>query len=150
LSKRRNFTRAVRVEIVKRSTKPHNGGLAVFCENCRLPVLGRFEIDHRDPDAMQIDKSKPLTAADGWLLCLPCHKEKTKKDRRDIGKAKRREAEHLGVKRDKPPIPQRPKGEKPPAKASARGRSGIARRFVSIGEAASAVLAKLNPKKAAE
>ena len=151
MSKRRNFTRAVRVEIIKRATVASLNYRMPHCEKCNSQCAKQaFEIDHRDPDAMQIDKSKPLTAADGWLLCLPCHDEKTAKDVADIAKAKRREAAHLGAKRDTQPIPQRPKGEKAPAKAPVPGRTGIARQFVSIGEATSGVLAKLNPKKAAE
>ena len=95
---RREFTRAVKVEISKRACG--NGMLPDYlCENCGKPTLGRWEIDHRDPDAMQIDKSRKLTAEDGWLLCIPCHAEKTKSDVAAIAKAKRIEANHLGVRR---------------------------------------------------
>jgi hypothetical protein len=158
MANRREFKKSVKVEIVKRAIPIDIGAGArlrpnpemAHCEKCGLSTKGRFEIDHRDPDAMQIDKSKPLTAADGWLLCLPCHDEKTAKDVADIAKAKRREAAHLGAKRDKQPIPQRAKGEKPIAKAPVPGRPGIARQFVNLGDVASGVLTKLNPKKAAE
>ena len=95
---RREFSHAVRVEIIKRA----EARLAYpACENCGVPTQLRFQIDHRDPDAMQIDKSRKLTAADGWLLCIPCHAAKTAKDVADIAKAKRREAAHLGARRPK-------------------------------------------------
>ena len=98
---RREFTRAVRLEIIRRATRMRLGFAQQWSEKCGALCTGRFEIDHRDPDAMQIDKSRKLTAADGWLLCLPCHKEKSKKDVADIAKAKRVEARHLGATRPK-------------------------------------------------
>ena len=88
----------------------------------------KFAIDHVNPDAMQTDKSNPLTAAEGQLLCLPCHAEKTKADVSDIAKAKRVEAIHLGVK---PPAPRgfaKVSKEKPPMRV-ASGVPEIARRF---------------------
>lgn len=102
---RREFKRTIKIEIVRRATWSDGHVLRdQYCEKCREPTKGRFEIDHRDPDAMQIDKGKPLTADDGWLLCIPCHKEKTKKDKGDIAKAKRREAVHLGARRERQQI----------------------------------------------
>ena len=106
---RREFTTKVRLEIIKRQKRVYANGVQwVECEKCHDTVT-QFEIDHRDPDAMQIDKSRKLTAADGWLLCIPCHAEKTKKDKADIAKAKRREAAHLGARRPKQPMPKGPK-----------------------------------------
>ncbi len=128
MARRREFTKAVKLEIIKRTMDPDHGGPGYAkCEKCRAPVV-KFAIDHIDPDAMQTDKSKPLTAAEGQLLCLPCHDEKTKADVADIAKAKRVEAAHLGAK------PATPRGftkvskEKPPLRVSA-GVSEIARRF---------------------
>ena len=99
---RREFTKAVKVQIIKRAGMNH---IVANCEKCGLPAR-QFEIDHRDPDAMQIDKSRKLTADDGWLLCIPCHAEKTAKDKADIAKAKRREVAHLGARRSKQPFPK--------------------------------------------
>src|ERR1700733_16140437 len=112
-----------------------------FCEKCGAPTKFRFEIDHRDPDAMQIDKSKPLTAADGWLLCIPCHSEKTKKDVADIAKAKRREAAHLGARTGKAKIPGPPRAPRPTAKIDSIRALGPPMAFRSIGDIAGDVLA---------
>jgi hypothetical protein len=113
---RREFSRAVRVQIFLRAGGSLFGQ-PLLCENCGRPAL-RWQIDHRDPDAMQIDKRRRLTAADGWLLCLPCHRAKTRKDVVDIAKAKRVQASHLGVKK------------KPRAgRAPVQGLTEIGRRF---------------------
>jgi hypothetical protein len=151
MSNRREFTKAVKVEIIKRAI-PQGTRAPPWCEKCDAMAY-RFEIDHRDPDAMQIDKSKPLTAAEGWLLCIPCHSEKTAKDVADIAKAKRREASHLGAKRDKQPIKSDPHALRSRSRPAHEGREPMPARpmFVSLGEAASAVLAKITPiKDAAE
>jgi hypothetical protein len=149
MSDRREFTKAIKVAIIKRCSwgfgnidKPH-------CEKCGAMTL-RFEIDHRDPDAMQIDKSKQLTAAEGWLLCIPCHSEKTKKDVADIAKVKRIEARHLGATTNKAKIPSPPKAPRLTDKLDSIRALGPPIAFRSIGDVASDVLAKLNPKKAAE
>lgn len=123
---RREFTKAIKVEIIKRAT-PHIGhGPWPFCEQCCLQAK-KFEIDHRDPDAMQIDKSRKLTAADGWLLCIPCHDDKTKIDVADIAKAKRVEAKAIGADKPKKGWAKVSK-EKPPMRVAA-GDSEIMRRF---------------------
>ena len=122
---RREFMKAVKVQIIKRAIG--SSGFA-HCEACGQSTHGRFAIDHINPDGMQIDKSKPLTAADGQLLCLPCHDEKTKSDVSDIAKAKRVEAAHLGAK---PPAPRgfaKVSKENPPMRVAA-GASEIARRY---------------------
>jgi hypothetical protein len=147
LSDRREFTRSVKVQIIKRSMVMGE----MRCENCAAPVFPSksFDIDHRDPDAMQIDKSRKLTALDGWILCRPCHKRKTAKDVTDIAKAKRREANHLGAKRDKQPIKSDPHALRSRSRPAHEGRDAMPARpmFVSLGEAASGILAKITPKK---
>ena len=95
---RQEFPRSVRVEIIKRAT--HSG--VIYCEGCGLPAK-RFDIDHSDADALKVDKSRRLTAADGKLLCSgareTCHGRKTaEEDIPAIAKAKRREAAHLGAR----------------------------------------------------
>jgi hypothetical protein len=65
-----------------------------------------LEVHHKNMDAMEIDKSRELTADDGLLLCIPCHKEVTKAQAPVLAKAKRREAKHLGAHRAKQPIPK--------------------------------------------
>lgn len=107
---RREFTKAVRVQIIKRATGA-NG--QQFCEECHA-LAKRFEVDHVTADALETDKSRKLTAEDGRLLCKPCHLEKTKQDVPAIARAVRREARNLGAHKSRTPMPQRPKKEKPP------------------------------------
>lgn len=105
---RREFTKAVKVEIIKRASWGYGTVDHAHCENCGQTTR-QFEIDHRIPDALQTDKTARLTASDGWLLCIPCHKAKTAQDVPDIAKAKRREAAHLGARRrPKQPVPSGP------------------------------------------
>ncbi len=93
---RREFTRDVKAQIVKRAM---NAAGLVACEGCGL-VLGKrpYHIDHTRPDALEVDKSRRLTADDGKLLGAECcHEDKTRKDVAMIAKAKRREARHIGA-----------------------------------------------------
>lgn len=102
---RREFTKAVKAEIVKRAMRDG----VIHCEGCGLSLgAKRFDIDHRTPDALEIDKSTKLTADDGQLLGWECcHKGKTAKDVAVIAKAKRREAKHLGIAAPGKPIESR-------------------------------------------
>lgn len=93
---RREFTRSVYAEIVHRAM---NADGAIVCEGCGL-VLGKkpYQIDHTKPDALEIDKSRKLTADDGKLLGqVCCHAPKTAQDVKVIAQAKRREAKCLGL-----------------------------------------------------
>jgi hypothetical protein len=93
--KRREFPRDVYAQIVRRAMLP-TGEIA--CEGCGL-VLGKrpYHVDHTIPDALFLDKSRKLTAADGKCLGVECcHAPKTKVDVTNIAEAKRREAKHLG------------------------------------------------------
>ena len=97
---RREFTKAMKAEMLRRAMD-ENG--RVRCESCGLDVTGKpIEFDHTIPEAMILDKTRPLTAADGKLLGQKCcHRApggKTAKDVADIAKAKRREAAHGGFK----------------------------------------------------
>lgn len=97
---RREFPRSVREEIVRRA-KNERG--QICCEGCSL-VLGAkpYEIDHVIAEALVVDKTKPLTAKDGQLLGLCCHRGedgKTAKDVTNIARAKRRSANHDGYAR---------------------------------------------------
>lgn len=94
---RREFTNRVKAEIVHRAM---NADGRVVCEGCGL-VLGKkpYEIDHTIADALVLDKSRPLTAADGKLLGKKCcHDPKTVKDVGTIAKVKRVSAKHLGIR----------------------------------------------------
>ena len=110
---RREFSKTVYAEIVRRAFHPKHG---IVCEGCGY-VLGAkpYHVDHTIPDALQIDKSRKLTADDGKLLGVECcHKPKTAEDVAVIAEAKRREEKHLGIKRAAKPIPSPgfPKSEK--------------------------------------
>lgn len=94
---RQEFSKKVYAQIVMRATV---GGV-VTCEGCGL-ILGRkpYQIDHTIPDAMRVDKTKPLTCDDGKLLGQECcHAPKTKQDVKSIAKAKRVEAKDKGIKK---------------------------------------------------
>lgn len=121
---RREFTRAVYAQIVHRATV--NG--VVACEGCGL-ILGKkpYHIDHTIADALQIDKSRKLTADDGKLLGVECcHDPKTREqDIPAIAKAKRREANHLGFeapasKLKSAPFPKSRQAAERQAKASGK------------------------------
>lgn len=101
---RREFSRATKVEIIKRATRP-DGQPA--CENCGA-IGVRLEVHHKDMDAIQIDKSRKLTAADGELLCEKCHDPITSKQRKILAKALAVEAAHIGASRPKGTIANRP------------------------------------------
>jgi len=104
MTTRREFSNKVRLEIVHRAM--NDKGLVV-CEGCGL-VLGRkpYHIDHTIPEAMVVDKGRPLTAADGKLLGWDCcHKPKTAVDQGDIAKSTRAELKHNGARRAQRPFP---------------------------------------------
>jgi hypothetical protein len=95
---RREFTNGVYAQIVHRAM---NAAGHIVCEGCGL-VLGKkpYHVDHTIPDALQIDKTRKLTPADGKLLGVDCcHAPKTKVDVSNIARAKRREAKQLGMKK---------------------------------------------------
>ena len=128
IMKRREFTKDVYAQIVRRAT---NEDGHVVCEGCGY-VLGKkpYHVDHTIPDALVIEKRK-LTAADGKLLGVACcHAPKTKHDVANIAQAKRREALDRGFKaKTKHPIPKPPKPERTSTKLPITGMSEIARRF---------------------
>lgn len=112
MARRREFTRDTAAEIMKR-VKVETG---FRCEHCN-GVVTKGEIHHKDQDAMQVDKRRKLTAADGEFLCEPCHDIETAKQAPVLAKVKRQEAKHLGVQTTtKNPIATpapRPKDPKP-------------------------------------
>lgn len=108
---RRNFSTPVRVEIVKRATKDG----VVYCEHegCGLPTK-KYEVHHLKMDAMEVDKSRKLTAKDGAIFCIPCHDRETKVQMPILAQALAREASHLRVAPPpKAEIQSPPKREKP-------------------------------------
>lgn len=97
--KRREFSHKIRLVIVARAM---NASGQVVCEGCgQILHMKKYEIDHTIAEALITDKAKPLTAKDGQLLGMCCHRGedgKTARDVSDIARAKRRAAKHLGIK----------------------------------------------------
>lgn len=97
---RREFTRAQKAQMLKRASDEKGN---VFCEGCHLNVTGKVvEFDHIIPEALIIDKTRPLTIEDGKALGRDCcHRGPDGKTARDvaiIAEAKRREAKHFGIR----------------------------------------------------
>jgi len=108
---RREFTRAQKAAIVLRATDERG---MVACEGCGL-VLGKkpYEIDHTIPEALIVDKTRPLTIEDGQLLGKECcHRggqRKTAAEQARIAKSYRQRDLHLGLKK-KGRFPKKPPG----------------------------------------
>jgi hypothetical protein len=97
---RREFTKAQKAEMLRRASDERG---RIRCEGCGLDVTGKaIEFDHTIPEALVLDKARPLMASDGKLLGQKCcHRApggKTAQDVADIARAKRREAAHGGFK----------------------------------------------------
>jgi hypothetical protein len=73
--KRREFTKAQKLEMFKRAGGPEN----LRCEGCGLLLMGKpFEYDHTIECWERNDASAPLTAEDGWVLGKNCcHQKKS-------------------------------------------------------------------------
>ncbi|UZF91316.1 hypothetical protein [Bosea sp. NBC_00550] len=98
---RREFSRGQKVAMIKRAID--ESGL-VRCEGCGLNITGKvIEFDHVIPEALILDKDRPLDVEDGRVLGRDCcHRApgtKTAADLAVIAEAKRREARHLGIRR---------------------------------------------------
>jgi 5-methylcytosine-specific restriction protein A len=101
---RREFPKSVRVEALKRCQD--DKGIP-RCEGCGAALkAGAFAFDHRNPDALT---GEPTLSNCQVLCTVVCHPEKTRSDVAVIAKAKRREADHLGVRN----TPSRPIGRRP-------------------------------------
>ncbi len=97
---RREFSRAQKAQMLKRASDEKG---RIFCEGCGLNITGKVvEFDHTIPEALIVDKTKPLTIEDGKALGRDCcHRApggKTAQDVATIAKAKRQEAGHLGIR----------------------------------------------------
>lgn len=129
--RRREFTTSDRIAIVGRATDPQG---RVHCERCGAWCRKKadYQIDHiiAEGERPAADLLRKLTPADGQLLCVAvCHPLKTKEDKGDIGKAKRREAAHVGVKPPRRKINWgHEREDKPPLKVAA-GKPRIAREY---------------------
>lgn len=113
---RREFGRQAKVDMCKRATNDRG---QIQCERC-WAFITKWEYHHLAQDAMQIDKSRKLTVADGELLCIPCHKEESAAQAPVLAKIKRVEAKRLGLRNG----PQRPLQSRGFAKAEKPKREG--------------------------
>lgn len=150
MTERREFDVATKIAIVNRAS---DSSWRIHCERCGLWCKSRrdYQIDHVIPEGMRplIDKERKLSAADGQLLCLVCHDEKTDKDKSEIGLAKRQEAYDKGI--DKPRKrkwrrwpPRVRERERPPAVGKPRlMREG----FVPVGDVANNILTSLHEER---
>ncbi|MGY6250484.1 hypothetical protein ACXIUS_23550 [Bosea thiooxidans] len=104
MNRRREFTRAQKVAMLKRAMDVHGN---IHCEGCGLNVTGKVvEFDHVIAEALVLDKAHTLTIEDGRVLGRDCcHRApgtKTARDLAAIAEAKRREAWHLGIRPSRP------------------------------------------------
>jgi 5-methylcytosine-specific restriction endonuclease McrA len=92
---RDEFSRKVKAEIVARA--------AGKCERCGAVLKkGEGHCDHILPDIL----GGPNKAANGQLLCVPCHKTKSDDDIRRVRKADRQRDKATGAGRTKKAPPQ--------------------------------------------
>lgn len=131
MANRRNFTRAIKIEMAKRCTRS-DGQRA--CEKCGA-VGVKLEAHHKVMDALESDERKAarkLTADDGICLCEPCHDEITAAQRKELARADAAMAAHLGI-RNAPTLQGRPfaKADRPPKRLTKQcaGSPEWARRF---------------------
>lgn len=103
---RREFTVRVKVAILKRA-----GG---HCEECGAPSV-KLEIHHVRMDALKVE-DVALTDLDGQALCKACHSEITRAQMPILNAVKRKEAKHLGARKETKKIVSRPKLAKSTAK----------------------------------
>jgi len=132
MANRQNFDRATRIAIAKRATRPDG---QMECEKCHA-VGVRLELHHLNMDAWVSDETKQkrkLTADDGAMWCVPCHKPETSKQRKQLARVDAAAARHLGV----PTPPQKPiqsrgfphRSRTHEGRPPVAGDSEIARRF---------------------
>jgi hypothetical protein len=115
MANRNNFSRAVKAEITKRAQRAT--GFQCEAKGCGL-IVTRGEIHHDKQDAMELDKKRKLTAADGLFLCEPCHDAISRQQQTVLAKVLRIEANQLRTKAStKAKIaapPKRERQSKPP------------------------------------
>jgi 5-methylcytosine-specific restriction protein A len=87
---RREFTKAIKVAVVKRTTRDG----VTYCEKCKA-IAKRWQIDHVIADALG---GEPVLS-NAELICEPCYSVKNPQDTRLAAKVKRQEAKALGVKK---------------------------------------------------
>lgn len=93
MSKRLEFSRKTKAKIIERA--------AGRCEKCKAALKpGEGQIDHILP----CELGGQPTVANGRLICIPCHKEKTAADVRQIRKSDRQRDKFTGAMRKAPTL----------------------------------------------
>ncbi|MDH5798497.1 MAG: HNH endonuclease [Paracoccaceae bacterium] len=96
---RREFSKQTKRDALKRADRlceasgPRYG--LPESQRCNAPLAYGVEFDHWCPDWFSKDNELENCAA----VCPTCHKVATKKDQKDIAKAKRIDDKHLGIKK---------------------------------------------------
>lgn len=94
MSARREFSAKVKAAAFERA----NG----ICEKCTCKLyVGRFHYDHINPDEMG---GEP-TLSNAAVLCVACHSQKTRKDRRTIAKSNHVRRKHIGARSSRSVFP---------------------------------------------
>ena len=96
--KRHEFSKGVRVAVIKRATKYN----MICCEMCGA-LAKKWQIDHIRADGLL---GEP-TIENAMLICETCWRVKNPQDTSAIAKAKRREAINLGATKPKGQIKSR-------------------------------------------
>ena len=91
MTKRREFSKAIKVAVVKRATRDG----VTYCEKCGA-IAKRWQIDHVIADA---HGGKPVIE-NAELICEACYSVKNPKDTTIAAKLKRVEAAHLGIRKE--------------------------------------------------
>ena len=122
---RREFSRAVKVAVIRRATKDG----VTFCEGCGAAAK-RWQIDHVRADGLL---GEP-TLANAQLLGECCYGPKNAEDTAQIALARRREAYHLRVERPgKQKMRARPKAPRPAYKPAAGAPRLLREGFIPAG-----------------
>jgi 5-methylcytosine-specific restriction protein A len=90
MANRREFPRAVRIDVIKRATRDS----VIYCEKCHAPAK-RFQIDHVIADS---HGGNPVIE-NAELICEVCFAVKNPIDTTIAAKLKRQEADHIRATR---------------------------------------------------
>jgi 5-methylcytosine-specific restriction protein A len=110
MKKRREFSKAIKVAVVKRTTRDG----VTYCEKCGA-IAKRWQIDHVIADALG---GEPILS-NAELICEPCYSIKNPQDTKLAAKVKRQEARALGIRKE-PTLKSAPRQKAPPQNNASR------------------------------
>lgn len=119
MAHRQNFGRGVKREIARRAVNAIGIPCCELCGATGVPL----QLHHCEMDAMQTaeKKKRKLTAADGMMVCSPCHTPITAAQKPVLAKVERQEAAYLLPRTRSAAWPApRPKDRTPSAKVVKR------------------------------